>query len=97
MLIAFMFNQKDSRELVIVSNGLDERTEDAMRKIKDTYAPNMVTLFKDISEPSSLEKIAPWTEAHSLMDNKPTFYLCEDFSCKRPTTNIKTVLNYLNE
>lgn len=97
MLTAFMFNQKYSRELVIVSNGLDERTEDAMRKIKDTYAPNMVTLFKDMSEPSPLEKIAPWTEAHSLMDNKPTFYLCEDFSCKRPTTNIKTVLNYLNE
>tara|TARA_S200000501_G_scaffold52516_1_gene42614 strand:- start:480 stop:1850 length:1371 start_codon:yes stop_codon:yes gene_type:complete len=97
MLTAFMFNQKNSKELVIVSNGLDEKTEDAIKRVKDTYAPNMVTLFKDMSKPSLLEKIAPWTEAHSLMDNKPTFYLCEDFSCKRPTTNIKTVLNYLNE
>ena len=30
-------------------------------------------------------------------DKKLTFYLCENFSCKQPTTNIKTILNYLNE
>ncbi len=97
MLTAFMFDLKDSKELVIVANGLDPKTEESIRKIRDVYTPNMVILFKDMSDPSGLEKLAPWVQEHSLMDERPTFYVCEDFSCKRPTTNIKTVLNYLNE
>ena len=60
-------------------------------------APNKVVLFKDISDSKDIEKIAPWVAAHSIMDDKPTFYVCENFTCKRPTTNIKTVLNYINE
>ncbi len=97
MLTAFMFDLKDSKELVIVANGLDSKTEESIGKIRDVYTPNMVILFKDMSDPSGLEKLAPWVQEHSLMDERPTFYVCEDFSCKRPTTNIKTVLNYLNE
>ena len=97
MLTAFMFDLKDPKELVIAADGLDSNTEESIRKVREVYSPNMVILFKDISNPSELEKIAPWTEAHSLMDGKPTFYVCENFSCKRPTTNIKTVLNYIGE
>ena len=96
MLTGFMFNQMNSKELVIVSNGINQDTKEAIRKIRSIYSPHMVVLLKDVSKASDLEKIAPWTKAHTLMDGKQTYYLCENFSCKRPTTNIKTILNYLN-
>ena len=96
MLTGFMFNQMNSRELVIVSDGINQDTKEAIRKIRSIYSPHMVVLLKDVSKASNLEKIAPWTKAHTLMDGKQTYYLCENFSCKRPTTNIKTILNYLN-
>ena len=96
MLTGFMFNQMNSKELVIVSNGINQDTKEAIRKIRSIYSPHMVVLLKDVSKTSDLEKIAPWTEAHTLMDGKQTYYLCENFSCKRPTTNVKTILNYLN-
>jgi len=92
-----MFDLKDPKEVVIVANSYDSNTEELIQKIRGNYSPNKVVLFKHISDSKKLEKIAPWISAHSVMDNKPTFYVCEDFTCKRPTTNIKTVLNYLSE
>ena len=97
MLTAFMFNMKKPKELVIIANGRNTKTNEYIRKIREVYSPNVVILFKDMSDPTELENIAPWTDTHSLIDEKLTFYFCENFSCKQPTTNIKTVLNYLNE
>ena len=97
MLTGFMFDLKDPKELVIAANGYDEKVNELVRKIRGTYSPNKVVLFKDISDTKDIEKIAPWVAAHSIMDDKPTFYVCENFTCKRPTTNIKTVLNYISE
>ena len=97
MLTGFMFDLKDPKELVIVADGKTPETQELIQKIRGNYSPNKVVLFKDMSDPDPLTDIASWTKAHSMMDGKPTFYVCENFSCKRPTTNIKTVLNYLNE
>ena len=97
MLTGFMFELKNPKELVIAANGYDEKVNELVRKIRGTYSPNKVVLFKDISDTKDIEKIAPWVAAHSIMDDKPTFYVCENFTCKRPTTNIKTVLNYISE
>jgi len=97
MLTGFMFDLKDPKELVIVADGKTAKAQDLIQQIRENYSPNKVVLFKDISDPDPLVEIASWTKAHSMMDGKPTFYVCENFACKRPTTNIKTVLTYLNE
>ena len=97
MLTGFMFDLKDPKELVIVADGKTASTQDLIQQIRENYSPNKVVLFKDISDPDPLVEIASWIKAHSMMDGKPTFYVCENFACKRPTTNIKTVLTYLNE
>ena len=97
MLTGFMFDLKDPKELVIVADGKTPETQELIQQIRGNYSPNKVVLFKDMSDPDPLTEIASWTKTHSMMDGKPTFYVCENFSCKRPTTNIKTVLNYLNE
>jgi len=97
MLTGFMFDLKDPKELVIVADGDAPEIQELIQQIRGNYSPNKVVLFKDMSDPDPLTEIASWTKAHSMMDGKPTFYVCENFACKRPTTNIKTVLNYLNE
>ena len=79
------------------ADGDAPETQELIQQIRGNYSPNKVVLFKDMSDPDPLAELASWTKAHSMMDGKPTFYVCENFSCKRPTTNIKTVLNYLNE
>ncbi len=96
MLTGFMFDLKEPKEVVVVANSYNSKTKKLVQKLKDNYCPNKVIIFKDLSDPKRLEEIAPWISDYSVIDNKPTYYICEDFTCKRPTTNIKTVLNYLS-
>ena len=96
MLTGFMFDLKEPKEVVVVANSYNSKTKKLVQKLKDNYCPNKVIIFKDLSDPKRLEEIAPWISDYSVIDNKPTYYICEGFTCKRPTTNIKTVLNYLS-
>ena len=97
MLTGFMFHSKNPKELVLVSDENNDEVKDMINKIQNIYSPNKVILLKTNSNSEKISKIAPWIENYHMKDKKMTYYLCENFSCKQPTTNIKTILNYLNE
>ena len=97
MLTAFIFNLKFPKELVIVAEKNNSEIRDFINSVQNVYSPNKVIILKTKSTSNKLNKLAPWLKNHEMINNKPTFYLCENFSCKQPTTNIDTILNYLNE
>tara|TARA_B100000073_G_scaffold258471_1_gene218370 strand:- start:323 stop:2413 length:2091 start_codon:yes stop_codon:yes gene_type:complete len=97
MITGFMFDFKNPKELVITANSFDKKTEEMVQMIRNHYSPNKIVLFKDLSKTNDIDKMIPWLSNHSTINNKTTFYVCENFTCKRPTTNIKTVLNFLDE
>ena len=97
MTTGFMFDYKDPIELVIVGDGEKVDLRILSNKINAVYYPNKIILFKDASSDNHLEKIAPWVKDYTMIDNKTTYYLCKNFSCERPTTNIKTILNNLDK
>ena len=97
MITGFMFNIKDPIQLVIVADCKKHDLSQVFEKINLKYSPNKVVLLKDISKPTELEEIAPWVKNYKMMDNKPTYYLCEDFVCKRPTTNLNTILKIIDK
>ena len=97
MLTGFMFDFKNPKELVITAYGFDKETEKMVQQIRNHYSPNKIVLFKDLSKSEDIEGIIPWVSNHSAINKKTTFYVCENYTCKRPTTNIKTVLNFLDE
>ena len=97
MLTAFIFNLKFPKELVIVAEKNNSEIRNFINSVQNVYSPNKVIILKTRSTSNKLNKLAPWLKNHEMINNKPTFYLCENFSCKQPTTNIDTILNYLNE
>ena len=97
MLTGFMFDSKNPKELVLVSEKNNDEVKVIINTIQNIYAPNKVILLKTNSNSKKILKIAPWIKNYKMKNNKLTFYLCENFSCKQPTTNIKTILNYLDE
>ena len=97
MITGFMFNIKDPIQLVIVADSREHDLNKIFEKINLKYYPNKVILLKDISKPEELEGIAPWVKDYKIMDNKPTYYLCKDFVCKRPTTNLNTILKMIDK
>jgi hypothetical protein len=69
-----------------------------LKLLKSKYIPNKVILFKDTDDKlQSLSPLAKWTSDHKMINKKTTYYICEDFSCKLPTTDIEQALKLINE
>ena len=98
MLNAFLFESNEPKEVVVVGSGKDPETKLAIEKIKSIYIPSKVIIFKDIDDKSNkLTPLAKWTMTQESIDDKTTFYVCRDFACKIPTTDLKLALKFINE
>ena len=97
-LSAFMFELSKPKEIVVVGSSSSLETQAALKLLKSNYTPNKVILFKDADDKlQSLTPLAKWTATHEMINKKVTFYICEDFSCKLPTTDIEQALKLINE
>ena len=96
MLSGYMFNQNNTKELVIVAEKMDEALSNILDEIQSVYSPNSVILLKTNTNKKLLSKIAPWTKNHEKKNNKITYYLCENFACKQPTTSLGFIQNSLD-
>ena len=98
MLNAFLFESNEPKEVVVVGSGKDPETKLAIEKIKSIYIPSKVIIFKDTDDKSNkLTPLAKWTMTQESIDDKTTFYVCRDFACKIPTTDLKLALKFSNE
>ena len=95
MLTANMFGTESPKEVVIVANETYPEIKSTILELQKSYNPHTVYLFKSMKEQSKLNQIVPWAETHIPIDDKLTFYICENFACKMPTTNINTAKKYL--
>ena len=97
-LSAFMFELSKPKEIIIVGSGNNLETQAALTLLRSKYIPNKVMLFKDTDDKiQSLTPLAKWTSNHQMINNKTTYYICEDFSCKLPTNDIEIALKLINE
>ena len=97
-LSAFMFELSKPKEIIVVGSGSNLETQAALTLLRSKYIPNKVMLFKDTDDKiQSLTTLAKWTSNHQMINNKTTYYICEDFSCKLPTNDIEIALKLINE
>ena len=98
MVTAFLFEYDHPKEIVVVGSGSDPATQDALTRIKSEYIPGKILLFKDTDQLSPvLSPLAKWTATQEMIGDKVTFYVCQDFACKIPTTDIKEALTFIHE
>ena len=98
MLNGFLFESNEPKEIVVVGSGKDPETKLAIEKIKSIYIPSKVIIFKNTDDKSNkLTPLAKWTMTQESIDDKTTFYVCRDFACKIPTTDLKLALKFINE
>jgi hypothetical protein len=96
MILGFMYDAYGSKEIVVVGNGRHEETQLLLGELQSLYIPQKIMLFKDTNKKRDpLTKIASWTENHSTQNNKPTIYICEDFACRLPTTDLKKAIELI--
>ncbi len=79
----------DSIEIVVVAN--TKESHKILYLLNNVYQPNMVIIGK-IGGDENIKLLAPFTKDMKALDGKPTIYLCRDFACERPTSDINEVI-----
>jgi uncharacterized protein YyaL (SSP411 family) len=85
-------------EIVITGAPEDEDTEEMIRAIRRQYLPNAVVLLRppDDAVASQITGIAPFTKDLNPVQDRATAYICRNFACHRPTTDVHEMLRLLN-
>jgi hypothetical protein len=97
LMNALDFALGPSYEVVIAGNSGGEDTQKMLQAVNKYFIPNKVIIFRSTDQDSNeIETIAPFTKNQLSVSNKATAYVCRDFSCGYPTTDISKMLELLN-
>ena len=96
MLVAFDFLEGALRQIVIAGNSDASETEALLAEVHRHFLPNRVLLLADGAEGQSyLGETNEAIRAMSMMGGKPAAYVCENFACKAPVTDVNELRSLL--
>lgn len=96
LMVALNFGIGPSYEVVIVGDLQAKDTTEMLNALRRNFIPNKVVLFRPADqEAPGITRIAEFTQNQSSIDGKATAYVCLNYSCKMPTTDIKKMLELL--
>ena len=84
MLCALDLYLNPAKEIVLIGNQDDPRTLEIVKQIHACYLPNMT--LQVVSPAISMETVSPLLRGKTQVDNKPTIYVCQNFTCSAPVT-----------
>jgi hypothetical protein len=84
-------------EIVIAGDPQHADTRAMLSAIHRQFLPNTVILLRSRKSDTVLDQMAPFTRAQGTIEGKATAYVCRNFACNRPTTDINTMLSLLKE
>jgi uncharacterized protein len=96
MLVAFDFLEGSPRQIVIAGDSDLPETKALLAEVRRHFLPNRVLLLADGAEGQSyLGETNEAIRAMSMVDEKPAAYVCENFACKAPVTDVSELRNLL--
>ncbi len=84
MLSALDFYLEKPKEIVLIGEKRGQDTQELLSKIHSLYLPNKTLHVLEPGEP--LEKISPLLQGKTQLNEKPTAYVCHNFTCSPPVT-----------
>jgi uncharacterized protein YyaL (SSP411 family) len=93
-LIGLCMAYATSNEIVIVGDRSDETMGKMIDIVHAQFRPDtLIISLEDGHQGDEARELMPLTKDKRSIDSKPTAYLCEDFSCKAPITDLNELLN----
>lgn len=84
-----------TKEVLIVTNGQTGKHTDLIKQLQKEFYPEVTYMVHD--DDATLKEIAPFIKNYAVIDNATTIYVCENFTCNQPTTNIETARKLIGE
>jgi len=96
MLVAFNSSLSKPRQIVIAGKRNDPATKALLAEVHRHFLPNKILLLADGGDGQRYlgEKLEA-IRAMSMVDGKPAAYVCENFTCKAPVTDVKVLRDLL--
>ncbi len=96
MLAAIEFFMDTPKQIVIAGAVDDPRTREMLRSIHSRFIPNKILLVVDRKKGAGyLENHLEFVKNLKMIDDRPTAYVCENYVCQLPTSDLKTLENLL--
>jgi uncharacterized protein YyaL (SSP411 family) len=97
LMAAFDFGIGPCYEVVIAGNAQAEDTKAMVKALRTRFLPNKVVLLNPSDQESpAIAQLAEFTKNQSSIGGKATAYVCLNYNCKLPTTDINKMLELLN-
>ncbi|MGH9858183.1 MAG: thioredoxin domain-containing protein, partial [Acidobacteriota bacterium] len=82
----------------VVIAGRPERgdTAEMLVALQKVFAPNKILMFRpEGEEVPEISHLAPFTEMQKSIEGKATAYICRNYVCNVPTTNVRTAIEQI--
>jgi hypothetical protein len=87
-----------TQEIVLSGDPEGAAAKAMIRAVHGTFFPNRVLLLRaDGSEGKRLFSVAPYTERLVPLGDQATAFLCQDFACKSPVTDVEELLSAMRQ
>ena len=97
LMVAVDFAVGPSYEVVVVGGSQADDTKKMIEAVRGPFIPNKIVILRatDIEFPP-IDDIVKFTDHYSSIDSKATAYVCHNYNCQLPTTDINIMLGLLN-
>lgn len=97
MLCGLDFYLGPAQEIVLAGNLNSPETAEMLKTINQRFLPNKVLAFHfDDPAGEELEKLIPFSKGFKMQGGKTTAYVCENYVCQRPTSDMKKLVELLD-
>ena len=98
MLAAHDFSRTPTKQVVIAGRPEAADTRRMLRAVQRRFLPNKILLLADGAEGQArLARHLPFIESVRMKGGQATAYVCEDYVCQQPTTDVEVMVGLLEE
>jgi len=96
LMVAADFTIGPSYEVIIAGDLQAHDTRQMLEAIRGIFVPNKIVILQATGQKApSIKDIIPFIADHSIIDGKATAYVCFNYHCQLPTTDIGSMLELL--
>ncbi|MGH7455379.1 MAG: thioredoxin domain-containing protein, partial [bacterium] len=98
MLAAIDFSLDKPKQIIIAGKLGASDTGAMLRAVHERFMPNKILLLADGGEGQAyLGKSLPFIQSMAMIDGKATAYICENYACQLPTTEVEVMVELLEQ
>jgi uncharacterized protein YyaL (SSP411 family) len=92
LMVGLDFNAGPAYEVVIAGDPTAADTRSMLQSLRLRFLPRKVVALRPTGDSPEITRIAAYTREQRTIDGRATAYVCRDFACRRPTTDIEEML-----